>query len=104
MTHSDCEDEDEPVAKYRRNRSTTTNEGRSPLCHCTLDRSMPRCHSTYQQDLPGRPDRHDRQQGHVVAPLMPCPYVGDVADPRVAMAHSPYAAPPWSPPTDSHQY
>ena len=47
------------------------------------------------------PSRHDP---YAAAPLQPYPYSGDPHSPRVAMAHNPYALPPWSPLANPHRY
>ena len=62
--------------------------------------------SAYQDERPNPRDRSSHHDRHPPAPLLPYPYPGDQHDPRVAMAHNPYAppSPPWSPPADPHRY
>ena len=66
------------------------------------DRPPARRRSAYRDatlDPREHPRHHDR---HTPDPLLPYPYSGDQHDPCVAMAHNPYAPPPWSPPGDPH--
>ena len=99
--------EGEPHPKYQRQYSPCRSDRslsrrRSPghrrdsppprRCNAYRDeRVEPRAHSS----------RHDL---HAAAPLQPYPYSGDPQKPRVALAHNPYAPPPWSPPADPHRF
>ena len=92
------ESEGEPDPKYQR-RSDRSRRSRSPG-----PRSSPlRRRSAYRDE--GMESRaHSSRHDHHTAPLQPYPYSGDPHDPRVALAHNPYAPPPWSPPADPHRF
>ena len=99
--------EGEPEAIHQR-RCSPRRSDRSPSRRCgprhRRDSPPPRRRSAYRDervDPREHPSRHDR---HAAAPLQPYPYSGDPHDPRVAMAHNPYAPPPWSAPANPHRY
>ena len=94
----------EPDSKYQRRYSPRRSD-RSPSRRRSpghrRDSPPPRRRSAYRDEPQALSSRHDH---HAAAPLLPYPYSGDPHDPRVAMAHNPYAPPPWSPPADPHRY
>ena len=96
--------EGEPDPKYQRRYSPRRSD-RSPSRRRSpghrRDSSPPRRRSAYRDEPRAHSSRHDH---HAAAPLQPYPYSGDPHDPRVAMAHNPYAPPPWSPPADPHRF
>ena len=98
------ESEREPDPKYPRRYSPRRSD-RSPSRRRSpghrRDSPPPRRRSAYRDEPRAHSSRHDH---HAAAPLQPYPYSGDPHDPRVAMAHNPYAPPPWSPPADPHRF
>ena len=98
------ESEGEPDPKYQRRYSPRRSD-RSPSCRRSRghrrDSPPPRRCSAYRDEPRAHSSRHDH---HAAAPLQPYSYSGDPRDPRVAMAHNPYAPPPWSPPADPHRF
>ena len=98
------ESEGEPDPRYQRRYSPRRSD-RSPSRRRSpghrRDSPPPRRRSAYRDEPRAHSDRHDH---HAAAPLQPYPYSGDPHDPRVAIAHNPYAPPPWSPPADPHRF
>ena len=97
----------EPEPKYPRRYSPRRSDGSPPRRRSAghrHDSPPPRLRSAYRDegvDPRAHSSRHDH---HAAAPLQPYPYSGDPHDPRVAMAHNPYAPPPWSPPANPHRF
>ena len=85
------ESEGEPDPKYQR-RSDRSRRSRSPGPR--RDSPPLRRRSAYRDERMESRAHSSRHDHHAAAPLQPYPYSGDPHDPRVALAHNPYAPPP----------